>query len=155
LRTKPGSLKGADILGLWLAHLAWCATGEGGEKYASLCTDGGDYAIRESLSVTSARHSLARCLDLYWQGVHRPLPVLPKASFAYARKLGGDGKAEPLNAARYEWFGNDFNKIPGDKDDPYIRLVLRGISGDPLAGEEFTELSAALYGQALASGVLV
>jgi exodeoxyribonuclease V gamma subunit len=151
---KPGSLKGADVLGLWLAHLAWCATGEDGDKHATLCTSRGDYTIGESLSVDSARGSLARCLDLYWQGVHRPLPVLPKASFAYARKLRDGGKADPMNAARYEWFGNDFNKIPGDKDDPYIRLVVRGLTGHPLEGGEFIELAAALYGEALDSGVL-
>ncbi|MFZ0790935.1 MAG: hypothetical protein WAM94_15095, partial [Chromatiaceae bacterium] len=115
LRWKPGRIKGADILGLWLAHLAWCATGKEGDKPATLCASGGDYSIRESWPPDAARGTLARLLDLYWQGVHRPLPVLPKASFAYARKLHAGGNGDPLAVARRDWSGDDFNKIPGDK----------------------------------------
>ena len=154
LRWKPGRIKGADILGLWLAHLAWCATGEEGDKPATLCTSGGDYAIHESWPPDAARATLARCLDLYWQGVHRPLPVLPRASFAYARKLYEGGKGDPLNVARREWSGDDFNKIPCDRDDPYIRLVMRGIGGDPLQGDDFATLARAFYDQALDGGTL-
>ncbi|MFZ0788958.1 MAG: hypothetical protein WAM94_04975, partial [Chromatiaceae bacterium] len=87
-------------------------------------------------------------------GVHRPLPVLPKASFVYARKLREGCKGDPLTVAWHAWNGDDFNKIPGDKDDPYIRLVMRGIGGDPLEVDDFARLARAFYDQALDSGAL-
>ncbi|MEA3274473.1 MAG: exodeoxyribonuclease V subunit gamma [Pseudomonadota bacterium] len=154
LRYKPSSLKGSDILSLWLAHLAWCAGSEPGEKCSTLYTTGDSFAIRETLAPDVARLALARYLGWYWQGVHRPLLVLPKASYAYAVKNKG-GRADPLTAARSAWNGNSFREIPGDKDDVYVQLVMRGVTGDPLESEDFAMLAGEFYDQVLSSGELL
>jgi exodeoxyribonuclease V gamma subunit len=154
LRWKPSALKGADILSLWLAHLAWCATGGPGEKQGALYTTSERFAIRETLAPDLARSQLARCLAWYWEGVHRPLLVLPKASYAFAVKQHQGGRADPMNAARSGWNGNSFINIPGDKDDPYLQLVMRGVTGDPLENDGFATLAVEIYGQALSSGEL-
>ena len=163
LRWKPSSLKGPDILSLWLGHLAWCAAGglggdlggDSGEKRSALYTTGETFVIRESLEPDLARSQLARYLSWYWEGVHRPLLLLPKASYAYALKQNQGGRADPMRAARGEWNGNGFREIPGDKDDAYIQLAMRGLPGDPLENEDFAALAAEFYEQALSSGELL
>ncbi|MGD2083169.1 MAG: exodeoxyribonuclease V subunit gamma [Chromatiales bacterium] len=151
LRWRPGRLRGADILSLWIAHLAWCASGGPQEKCSALHTVGEGFVIREALERDAARTALADYLRWYWEGLHRPLPVLPKATYAYARQLE-KGTGDPLGAARRDWIGNSFRDIPGDRDDAYIRLVMRGVSGDPLERDELALLASAFYGQVLGCG---
>ena len=150
LRYRPGSLRGADLLGLWLSHLAWSAMGGGGAS-TLLGRDEG-FVLREPLAPDAAYDTLAELMDLYWEGVHRPLPVLPKATFAYARKAFGEDSGDPMSAARYAWEGNAFKEIPGDMHDPNLQLLLRGVDGNPLDLPEFTELAETLYGRLLGMG---
>jgi exodeoxyribonuclease V gamma subunit len=154
LRWTPGSLKGADILSLWLAHLAWCAMGVAGEKRSVLYSKAESFVIRETLDPESARAQLVRLLAWHWEGLYRPLPVLPKASYAYALGQHRGGRADPMGAARKAWEGNGYLRIPGDKDDPYLRLVLRGVGGEPFGSADFSTLADEFYGQVLARGVL-
>jgi exodeoxyribonuclease V gamma subunit len=154
LRWRPSSLKGADILGLWLAHLAWCASGAPGDKRSAHHGSDGSFVITRTLAPEAAHKALADYLALYWEGVHQPLPVLPKASYTYAVKCHTGGKGDPMTAAGNGWQGSSFNGIPGDKDDPYIQFVMRGTAGDPLASTDFTRLASAFYDQALQTGDL-
>jgi exodeoxyribonuclease V gamma subunit len=154
LRWKPGTLKGADILSLWLAHLAWCASGAPGGTNSVLFSTEGDFVIEETLAPDVALGQLERFLAWYWEGIHRPLLVLPKASYAFALKLHQGGRGDPMNAALGGWNGNRYKDIPGDKDDPYVQLVLRGVGGDPLQHADFAALAADFYAQALSTGEL-
>ena len=70
------------------------------------------------------------------------------------RAVSQGGRADPSNAAFNAWNGNDFNGIPGDKDDDYVQLVMRGVAGKPIDQPEFTELAEAFYADALAAGSL-
>ncbi len=154
LRWRPATLKGGDLLSLWLAHLAWCATGGAGAKHSALYTIGESFVIRETLSPDLARSEIARYLAWYWEGIHRPLLILPKSSYAYALREHGNGTADPMNAARSNWNGNSYNNIPGDKDDPYVQLVRRGVTGEPLANDKFPALAREFYEQVLNMGEL-
>lgn len=99
---------------------------------------------------TAARGALARYLGYYWQGVHRPLLLLPAASYAYARTLNQAGQAGRAKAAAWKaWLGDAYKRFPGDKDDPYVRLVMRGVPGEPLEHPDFPRLAGDLYGQVL------
>ena len=150
LRVRPSKLKGAEVLALWLHHLAWCAAiprAAGERRVSRLIASDGAFVIAADLDPDEARQSLAKYLHWYWEGLHRPLPVLPKASYAYARRLH-EGK-DPDRAVLEEWNGNDFQKIPGDRDDAYVQMILRGREIDPLAVPEFGELAQALYGEVL------
>lgn len=152
LRWKPSGLKGADILGLWINHLAWCASDDPQPKRSTLYTDDQCFALVQSLAPEAARAALQESLGWYWEGLHRPLALLPKASYAFARARHGGGNADPYKAARSAWHGNDFNAIPGDRDDPYLQLVVRDLNADPLACSEFARLAEAFYAPALALG---
>ncbi len=149
LHASASRLKGKSLLALWLDHLALCASGQlaADEHSLLVCSD----AARRFAAVPKAQAmaQLQAYADLYWQGLERPLPVFPLASFAWA--AGGDER-QAMKAARGKWGGNEFQNIPGDKDDPYIQLALRGLRGDPLAHAEFSELAGALYATALRYG---
>jgi exodeoxyribonuclease V gamma subunit len=154
LRYRPGTLKGPDILALWLEHLAWCA-GEGdGDKRSTLHGTKEQFTITKTLEPAEAQAHLARYLQWYREGLQRPLPLLPGASYAWMRAVSQGGRADPSNAAFNAWNGNDFSGIPGDKDDGYVQLVMRGVAGKPIDQPEFTELATAFYADALAAGSL-
>jgi exodeoxyribonuclease V gamma subunit len=156
LRYRPGTFKGPDILALWLEHLAWCAGEEDPDvdKCSTLYGTAGQFTITKTLAPAEAQAHLARYLRWYREGLQRPLPVFPGASYAWMRVVSQGGRADPSNAASSAWNGSTQNGIPGDKDDDYVRLVMRGISGTPLGQPEFRELAEAFYAGALAAGVL-
>jgi exodeoxyribonuclease V gamma subunit len=154
LRYRPGALKGPDILALWLEHLAWCAGAGDGDKRSTLYGTTGQFTITRTLDPAEAQAHLARYLQWYREGLQRPLPLLPGASYAWMRTVSQGGRADPSSAAFNAWNGNSFRDIPGDKDDPYIALVMRGVAGKPIDGPEFTELAEAFYADALAAGEL-
>jgi exodeoxyribonuclease V gamma subunit len=154
LRYRPGAVKGPDILTLWLEHLAWCACEGGGDKCSTLHGTTGQFTITKSLDPAEAQAHLARYLRWYREGLQRPLPLLPGASYAWMRAVNQGGRADPSNAAFNAWNGNDFTGIPGDKDDDYVQLVMRGVAGRPIDQPEFTELAEAFYADALAAGAL-
>jgi exodeoxyribonuclease V gamma subunit len=154
LRYRPGTLKGPDILALWLEHLAWCSTGGDGDKRSTLHGTTGQFTITQSLAPAEAQAHLTRYLQWYREGLQRPLPLLPGASYAWMRAVSQGGRADPSNAAFSAWNGNAYNGIPGDKDDDYVQLVMRGVAGRPIDQPEFTELAEAFYADALAAGSL-
>jgi exodeoxyribonuclease V gamma subunit len=155
LRYRPGELKGPDILALWLEHLAWCAGREGdeGDNCSMLHGASAQFILRHAPAPAQARACLARYLHCYWQGLHRPLPLLPGASYAWMGALTS-GRSDPFKAALTAWKGNDYVGMPGDRDDPYIALVMHGVSGNPIEQEEFAELAAAFYAEPLRLGKL-
>jgi exodeoxyribonuclease V gamma subunit len=154
LRVRPSKIKGAEILALWLAYLAWSAAippdEQGEAREARLVTEDGGFALRAALDPREARAALTGYLRWYWEGLHRPLPMLPKASHALASRTL-EGK-DPSGAVFTAWNGNEFQDIPGDRDDPYIRFILRGRTGDPAGFAGFPDLALALYGQVLGLG---
>ncbi|HEB93584.1 MAG TPA: exodeoxyribonuclease V subunit gamma [Gammaproteobacteria bacterium] len=149
LHASASKLKGKSLLALWLDHLALCASEQlAVDEYSLLlCSDKPRRfpPVAKALAV----EQLQAYVDLYRQGLECPLPIFPLASFAWAM-AGGEKKA--MTAARGKWSGNDFQNIPGDKDDLYIQLSLRGLSADPLSHPQFTELANALYASALQYG---
>jgi exodeoxyribonuclease V gamma subunit len=154
LRYRPGALKGPDILVLWLEHLAWCASEEGRDKRSTLHGTTAQFTLMQPLEPAEARASLSRYLQWYQEGLQRPLPVLPGASYAGVRAVSQNSRADPSVAAFNAWNGNTYQGIPGDKDDPYVQLVMRGIAGEPIEQREFKELAQAFYADALAAGEL-
>jgi len=152
MRWKPTAAKGKDILALWLEHLAWCASGVAGEKCSRLYTSGSCFALEQSLDARAARKHLAALLRLYWRGLQQPLLLLPGASYAYAVKHHEQGKADPYVAARKAWAGTPINGFPGDRDEPYVQLVMRGVEGNPLQHADFAALAEQFFGPALAAG---
>jgi exodeoxyribonuclease V gamma subunit len=154
LRYRAGAIKGPDILALWLEHLAWCAGDAAGDKCSTLHGATEQFTLAHNLAPAEAQAYLARYLQWYQEGSHRPLPLLPGASYAWARAVKKGGAADPIREALEAWNGNDFTGIPGDKDDPYVQLIMRGVAENPTGQPQFADLAATFYADALALGKL-
>lgn len=151
LRYTPSAFKGKYLLAAWVEHLALCA-GNGlatGENSLLYCRDAQLRFV--PLTAEDALQQLSQYLEFYREGVKRPLPVFPEASFALVRNEG-----DAAERAAYKcWTGDEFRNISGDRDDAYVRLVLRNGTADPLAENECKALSAAFYGPAIRHGVTI
>ena len=153
LRVRPSKLKGDQVLTLWLHLLAWCAAKPGeGPRTGLLIASDQTQSMTLDLDPEAARGELARVLGWYWEGLHRPLPLFPKASYAYAHAWAKD--KDPAGVVHTAWVGNDFQGIPGERDDPNVRLILNGADLDPMDIPEFAQLAEALYGPALGAAAL-
>jgi exodeoxyribonuclease V gamma subunit len=90
--------------------------------------------------MADAGERLAELLAAYWQGLRRPLPLFPKSSLSFARKLAaGKGPEQAFKAAEQVW-GGGFNPNP-EGDNPYYRLAF---PDGVVFGEEFANLSRQL-----------
>jgi exodeoxyribonuclease V gamma subunit len=96
--------------------------------------------------VANPNSYLARLLELYWEGLQRPLPFFPRSALVYVKKClsNGKNKLPPEEAARYTWEGSEQQR--GECEDPYYRLAFRG--SQPL-NEEFYGLAAEIFGPLL------
>ena len=144
------SLSGKQFLPFWVNHLALCATGviTEGMSSALYCRD--ETVTMAFVPAISAIQQLQRYVTLYREGLTRPLPVFPKASFELVR-----GGIEPpaWERAGKKMVSNSYTGFIGDRDDPYIQLVLLHCQGDPLRDPEVLSLAQELYGLALESQV--
>ncbi|MBN2109411.1 MAG: exodeoxyribonuclease V subunit gamma, partial [Deltaproteobacteria bacterium] len=138
-RAKP-----KDFLRAWIYHLALCASGAG------------DRTLLFVLDAKNARPTgwqfpriddagllFGGLLGLYWQGLHRPLPLFPQASFAFAEKLVMKkvDEKKALDAALDAFEGNDFTG-GGDADDPYIHICFQDGDFDE---QEFMDFARSVY----------
>ncbi|HED15058.1 MAG TPA: exodeoxyribonuclease V subunit gamma [Gammaproteobacteria bacterium] len=147
---QPSRFKCRPLLQAWLSHLLACAAGRlaDGETSTLVCSDRSLRFPRIEIQQSAAL--LRSYLQLYRQGIQRPLLLLPGASLAWAQQANDPDKA--LLEARAKWLGIPFKDIPGDRDDPYIQLMLHDTSGDPLLADSFTTLATNFFTAALKYG---
>ncbi|MBI5013919.1 MAG: exodeoxyribonuclease V subunit gamma [Deltaproteobacteria bacterium] len=140
---RPATVKARDRLRLWVHHLALNLVAEEGLPRSSLLVGKGEVVGLPPLEAAAER--LRDLLDLYWEGLGRLLPFFPRASWAYAQRLGKDGdRWAARKAARSEWEG-DFRKDPEAGDPHFARAFGRE---DPL-GAEFEALAGRVFGPLL------
>ncbi len=88
-------------------------------------------------------------LDLFWQGLQKPLHFSCRTSFEYAKQLVFN-RREPRQAMKFAkniWLGNDFS--PGEGMDPYLIRCF----GDCLPfGPEFEMLAMKVFEPLLCAG---
>lgn len=139
LRYRFGKLRAKDQLELWLLHLALCLASPGTGSCESVFI-GTDRTLRLK-RIPSSRIVLETLLDIYRQGLERPLCFFPMSSLEYARTLRATSSPRrAMGAARSIWDGNGMQ--PGEGADPYYRRCFD--TGDPLCGE-FEELSRRVF----------
>jgi exodeoxyribonuclease V gamma subunit len=135
---RYAELKGKDYLNVWFQHLilhvarpelAW-------ENYLA--------GRKEWLRFTKpdqAADLLICLLDLFRDGLTRPLKFFPQTSLQYVKALNsGKSRQAALASARSAWQVTDFFR--GEERDPYFRLCFG--KSDPL-DEEFCTLAESVY----------
>ncbi|KAA0888295.1 exodeoxyribonuclease V subunit gamma [Oryzomonas rubra] len=132
LRWRCAAMKGKDRLGLWVEHLILNALAPAGYPRQSLllCND-------QSLSLApldNAAAILGDLLELYREGLRRPLPFFPQASWLYL--------AESMDKAEGRWTGSDHAPYPAESSEPSISICFGDTN--PL-DQEFSELSRRVF----------
>jgi exodeoxyribonuclease V gamma subunit len=144
LHFRCASIKPKDLLRLWVQHLVLNTALPDG-PYSKAMLVGSDTVI-QAAPLARAPEFLAGLLDLYWQGLTRPLKFFPQTAWTYAdavlRQEAGRSRQEPIGVARLSWESNSFRKTPGECEDPYFDLCFRNV--DPL-DEEFQQTARAIF----------
>nr|WP_321466450.1 exodeoxyribonuclease V subunit gamma [uncultured Desulfobulbus sp.] len=138
---RPGRMKGADLMEWWLSHLCLNLVQPSGHPACSLHfswerqgkTKTQSVQQRRLPPVASAGKILEQLLELYYQGLSRPLPFFPETSLAWA----GAKPGKEWDDARLAWLGG-FNR-DGEGADPAYGYFYPG-QALPF-DEEFVELS--------------
>ncbi|WP_353191272.1 exodeoxyribonuclease V subunit gamma [Pandoraea pnomenusa] len=136
---RYGSMRPSDLLAAWVAHLALCAhlqqPSNAGMDVAARTLWYGESETFALRPVDDAATLLGQWVALYRLGQTRPLPFFARSAW----KLASTGK---LSEAESAWQGSAFSR--GDADDPYSRLIWRGVE-NPLA-PPFDLLANAVFG---------
>lgn len=136
LHYRLAKMKSKDLLGLWCSHLVLnCLKPKGVTLQSQLqCED--KHLVLDP--VDQPEIWLAELLAIYWQGLHQPIPFLPKTSLAYAIAQLNAGKADPDKQAYTSWVTGF---TPGEDADPYHQLLFT----ESLLTDDFRELSLSIY----------
>jgi exodeoxyribonuclease V gamma subunit len=128
VRFRLTKLKAKEMLRVWLFHLALNASGKSG----SSTLIGRDFMqVFAPLAEKEAAQRLRELLEIYWEGLTRPLQFFPQSSYAYAKQsLNTRARTEPLKKARDAWYSDPFHR--GEDADHYFNLAFRHLSPDPL-----------------------
>jgi len=136
---RSGRMKGSDLMEWWLGHLCLSLMRPSGHASRSIHlswerqqkTD----TVRQWLlePVAQPEPILAQLLDLYWQGLQRPLPFFPETSCAWAEAKPGKAQDD----ARQAWLGS--YAIRGEGSDPAYGYFFP--PQPPPFGEEFVALT--------------
>ncbi len=137
-RYRCSRLKAADQLKAWVEHLIMNAVAREGYPMRTRL-------VMSDRTVTFSKldkpmEILAQLIELYWQGLARPLPFFPASSMACAAAKGG----WDIRKAYAKWedsFIPGIGAIPGEAKDPYFNLCFG--KKDPF-DEQFEHISRAL-----------
>jgi exodeoxyribonuclease V gamma subunit len=113
VRYRFAKIKARDQMRTWIEHLALNAARKDGYPRESLLfmTDG----IKVLNPVDNASDILMTILELYWEGLMKPLRFFPESAMDYAHKKEWD-----MERARRRW--KEGYGFPGEGEDPYFQL---------------------------------
>jgi exodeoxyribonuclease V gamma subunit len=132
LRWRCATMKGKDRLTLWCEHLILNSLETPGYPRESLlvCTD----STLTLPPLDNAPQLLADLVELYREGLCRPLHFFPQSSWLYLK----DGMAK----AAERWDGTDYSPSPAESSDPSLSLCCAGVD---VLDDEFTSLAARVF----------
>jgi len=146
-----------DRLSLWVRHLVLnslnmddgAKTGIKTSMLIGLSKSRGQlaWAAWEYPAVEQSKAYLEKLLEIYWDGLCRPVHLFPESSWTYARLLLENNRPEQeaLEAARKTWCGDDYRQ--GECDDPYYQCCFGEIN---VLDSEFKKTAVDILGPLLA-----
>ena len=128
-----GRFKGREQMKAWILHLIWQCLSK--KKYAHKkspksflvtndnCIEFAGEASSGKEKTYSASAYLKDLVCFYQKGIEEPLAYFSEASSVYALAFAKDGPEKAFRAAQKKWLG--YWGIPGEGDEPHIRLCFR------------------------------
>ncbi|WP_246514946.1 exodeoxyribonuclease V subunit gamma [Desulfonema limicola] len=141
VRYRCAAIKPKDDMSAWIFHLALNSMDNG--DYPKNTLVAGTDGLWEYKPVENSRQLLEQLMQIYWQGLIKPLPFFPKTSKEYASELANPKttQKQALKKAQSVWQGNDF--FPGETSDSYFQKCFAHCT-DPL-DEQFQQLSRTVF----------
>lgn len=141
-----GKARPKDLIDWWIRHLLFQLVKPDGHSGKSLFFSWDEGAFQEhSLApVQDAINPLNNLLELFWEGMQKPLHFYCKSSYAYAKAISNpeNEKEDSIAKAVNEWDAS-WNGIPGEGDDPYYKLITGG--EQPFDNPQFAEYSCDVW----------
>lgn len=137
MRWRCARMRGKDRLAVWLDHLLLNIANADGYPLNSMMI-----ASDMTLELPPLEHAaaiLSALLDLYSEGMKRPLRFFPETSWLFLKE--GQPKAET------SWRGDLRRGIPGECDNQAVALCF---GAEEPWGEEFSALAERVYGPVMA-----
>ena len=129
--------KGHDVLAMWITHLVLNAVKPVNVgRQSILITEDNDYQFSP---IENAQVILQQLIELYWQGIHQPLPLFSNTSYAFAKTTLNKTKASAENAMLSAWEGSQFSSAEAD-DVYYQQLYV-----EPPLDNAFKALALTIY----------
>jgi exodeoxyribonuclease V gamma subunit len=133
-----------DWIEAWPRHLLLCLLKPAGIALTTRMRTGvdGSKSMVTLAAVADAETRLLDLLDLYWQGLHAPLPFMPKTALAAVREPQKPEKAIEAWSGGY--------RSGGEAGNAYCRMFYRGLHETPpealpvLAARVFSPMLAAM-----------
>jgi exodeoxyribonuclease V gamma subunit len=136
---RYASAKSSDILSAWITHLALCATGVFRGDTLLVSKNG----FRRWEYMHDSDGILSSLLEIYKDGMIRPLPVFPLSTMKFAETFFDGKKGEPraraLKEAYTAFHGGRFS---GDTADPYVAKLFGGPYN---LSDDFIDLALKIY----------
>ena len=134
---RMAKTKGQDLLAMWITHLVLNAVQPAGiVRESILITEDNDYQFSP---VEDTPAVLQQLTELYWHGLHQPVPFFSNSSYAFAKTSLNSTKASPENAMLAAWLGGQYSSA--EADDVYYQQLY---AESPL-NDAFKELALAVY----------
>ena len=141
---RYAKIRAVDRIRIWLYHLIAMVSGILLEESIFMGLDDNKLSTIRLLPMEKdeAKEILKDMLDIYWQGLTRPLHFFPESSWKYFESvyIKGEEHRKALQKARNQWIGNDYSR--GEGQDEYYEFCFRGL--DPLDAE-FIKLSKRIF----------
>ncbi len=138
---RSARVKTKDLIHLWICHLAFNAVAGPNFTRQSVFAGTDCRVCYPPLDSDESRALLQEVIDLYWQGLTKPLPLFPLTSCGFAEYLlKGKEEVAALQDVRSLWHGNEYR--PGERWDAYNRICFR--DDEPFTGE-FVALARQFY----------
>jgi len=136
-------MKGKDLLRAWIYHLVLCSLDSDISTLNTLlvCTD----KSAKFNPVEKSIDELAALLDLYREGLSRPLRFFTDLSneFAEQTHIMGKGKKDAGRIVEKKWHGSYYAR--GVSKDPYYDLCFRNTSMDDIFNDSFIKNSESVF----------
>jgi exodeoxyribonuclease V gamma subunit len=140
VRWRCDERRAADVLEAWLHHLALCADTPAGVEPRTRWL--AKFDELRFAAPADPRGLLRSLLEIYRDGLSKPVHFFPKAAWAYKENK------DSLSKARSKWVASHHSGH-GEETDAAYRLALRGC-GDPL-DDQFKTLAEAVFGPVVAN----
>lgn len=143
---RLGKPKPKDIMQSWIFHLMFQLNSKREETVNTFHVgyENGKIIQHTFAEVSKPKNILQGLLNIYWEGLHYPVPFFPATSHAFAKKIVNDETAveDGIRAAQKEWI-NNFRSYGDEGEDSYNQKFFK--DSDVCQNQQFQKLAEIVW----------